>query len=428
MASAEEINRRISDQEVDEWIDKSELAVQWKSKLRSDITKANYSKYLYRFYLLTGYTPERLLEFTKEGKRSGEPIAERMIETQMAKAIGMGVSKWIIRDMGIAVKSFYKENFYGVSPKAGRMEIARVKDYRCPTQDQVRAFTKGMNLRDVALVEFLASAPLREESLSKLTLSHLWSELVNPREDGTIHISVMGREMKGGGVGKFANLEQHAFLHKEAANTLRLYLKTRGELKPDDPVFAPVRGEDRELDMSSIRSQFLLASQKSGVNLSPHDMRRFVQTQLEAARIQPNWIRKLMGKTVKGEESPYSQPKIEALREAFKSATPFLTLIPKVDETGMWKAQARQSIEMLHKLGVLPESEFTRLMEKLQRTDNQEEWVSELKPLQDQTNSTDVKEYRLVESVDDMMMLLKQGWEIDRELNGGGRFIMRKRI
>jgi len=33
----------------------------------------------------------------------------------------------------------------------------------------------------------------------------------------------------------------------------------------------------------------------------------------------------------------------------------------------------------------------------------------------------------LVESVEEMMGLLNEGWEIDRELNGGGRFIMKRR-
>ncbi len=426
MATAEELNRRIPDREVDEWTARSELTKAWSEKLRSRITRANYTKHLYRFHLLTGFAPEQLLEYSKEGKRSGEPIAERMIESQISKARSMGVSKWIIRDMGISVKSFYRENFYGISPKAGRLEIPRVKDYRCPTQEEVRGFTKGMNLRDVALVEFIASAPLREESLSGLKLSSLWSELVNLREDRTIHVTVMGRAMKGGGVGKFANLEQHSFLHKEAADTLRLYLRTREDVKPEDPVFAPVRGEETVLDASSIRSQFLLASQKTGINLSPHDFRRFVQTQLEAARMQPNWIRKIMGKTVKGEEAPYSQPKIEALREAFKSAIPYLTLSPKIDETQIWKAQARQSLEMLQKLGILPESELLRLTERLQRTDDKEEWVNELQPLQERPINGK-GEHRLVESVPEMMRLLDEGWEIDRELNGGGKFIMKRR-
>jgi len=34
---------------------------------------------------------------------------------------------------------------------------------------------------------------------------------------------------------------------------------------------------------------------------------------------------------------------------------------------------------------------------------------------------------RLVDSESEMMRLLNEGWEIDRELNGGGRFITKKK-
>ena len=46
-----------------------------------------------------------------------------------------------------------------------------------------------------------------------------------------------------------------------------------------------------------------------------------------------------------------------------------------------------------------------------------------MKPLQEKQPNG---EHRLVESVDEMMRLLDQGWEIDRELNGGGKFIMKR--
>ena len=218
---------RIPDREALEWVNSTPMVKVWIDKLRSRRTREIYGKNFYRFHLLTGYSPEQLLELAKEGKRTGEPVAERMLEFSISKAKSMEVNKWMIRDMGIAVKSFYRENFYGLSPKAGRMEIPRSKEYRCPTQEQVKAYTKGMNLRDTAIVEFLASAPFREETLLGLRLSHLLEDLMNPREDGTIHVSAMGKEMKGGGVGRFRNLEQHAFLHREAADTLRLYLNDK---------------------------------------------------------------------------------------------------------------------------------------------------------------------------------------------------------
>jgi hypothetical protein len=229
--------------------------------------------------------------------------------------------------------------------------------------------------------------------------------------------------MKGGGVGKFMGLEQHAFLHKEAADTLKLYFKTREELRPEDPVFSPVRGEEKRLTSSTIRSQFLLASEKSGVNLSPHDFRRFVQTQLEAARIQPNWIRKIMGKIVRGEESPYSMPKIEQLRDAFKSAMPYLTLTPKADETRLWKMQALQNLELLHARGQIPDTEFMQMKEHLHRSNTHEEYLEGFKLI-----PKSEPEIRIAESEEEMLRLLnlKQGWEIQQELNGGGRFIMKR--
>ena len=60
-----------------------------------------------------------------------------------------------------------------------------------------------MNLRDVAVVEFLASAPLRAESLTKLKMSSLWEDYINPREDGAHPAKVRGIAMKGAGAGKF---------------------------------------------------------------------------------------------------------------------------------------------------------------------------------------------------------------------------------
>jgi hypothetical protein len=65
------------------------------------------------------------------------------------------------------------------------------------------------------------------------------------------------------------------------------------------------------------------------VTFSPHDLRRFVQTGLERARLQPNWIKKILRHKVAGEENPYSQPKIEELREAYRTALPYLDLSEK---------------------------------------------------------------------------------------------------
>jgi hypothetical protein len=70
-----------------------------------------------------------------------------------------------------------------------------------------------------------------------------------------------------------------------------------------------------------------------------------------------------------------------------------------------------------------PQERFRRFNEILQRSSTMDEAITTLKKVEATKNG----EHLLVESVDSMMKLLDEGWEIDRELNGGGRFIMKKK-
>jgi len=53
---------------------------------------------------------------------------------------------------------------------------------------------------------------------------------------------------------------------------------------------------------------------------SAHVLRRFFQTSLETAGLNPNWIKKMMGHTLEGSEAPYSQREVEMLRDAYKKS------------------------------------------------------------------------------------------------------------
>jgi len=101
------------------------------------------------------------------------------------------------------------------------------------------------------------------------------------------------------------------------------------KITPNDPMFTTLITPFKKLELITIRAIFLRRSKESGVSFSCHDFRRFVQTELEHARLQPNWIKKILRHNVKGEEAPYSRPKIEALREAYKTALPYLDLSEK---------------------------------------------------------------------------------------------------
>jgi hypothetical protein len=68
----------------------------------------------------------------------------------------------------------------------------------------------------------------------------------------------------------------------------------------------------------------LALSKNSEVDFSLHDARRVVETALEEVGIHPNWARKIRGRKVRGEESPYSQPEVEKLRAKYREAVPLL--------------------------------------------------------------------------------------------------------
>ena len=76
-------------------------------------------------------------------------------------------------------------------------------------------------------------------------------------------------------------------------------------------------------------------AKRAGVEFSWHDARRYVETALEEAKINPNWCRKIRGRKIRGEENPYSKPAIEQLRTVLKEVVPklqFLSAPAEVNE------------------------------------------------------------------------------------------------
>jgi len=138
--------------------------------------------------------------------------------------------------------------------------------------------------------------------------------------------------LKGGGQGRYTGLQQHTFLTPDAKKALLEYKNWREKrfkvaVAKDQPLFGHVydmEGSDR-LTTSDVRQIFTRASERTGLTFSPHDLGRFTQTQLEDARLNPNWIKKICGHKVRGEENPYSRPKIERLRKAYDKAIAYLT-------------------------------------------------------------------------------------------------------
>jgi hypothetical protein len=109
----------------------------------------------------------------------------------------------------------------------------------------------------------------------------------------------------------------------------------------EDSIFIELHPPYQAISLSSLAKISVTLGKRSGVPFGWHDARSYVETALEEIKIHPNWARKIRGRKVRGEESPYSRPATEQLRKAFKEAVPLLEF---TQPTTLMDMQKRQEI------------------------------------------------------------------------------------
>jgi hypothetical protein len=160
------------------------------------------------------------------------------------------------------------------------------------------------------------------------------------------HIGLPDILIKGHGRGKYKGVEQHTFLTPEAKRDLLEYREWLERVKgvkfaPEDNIFLVIERPFRPITTDILSNTNTRLSEYSGIEFSWHDARRYVETALEEIKIHPNWARKIRGRKVRGEESPYSRPAIEQLREEYRKAVPLLEF---TQPTQLMELQRRQQI------------------------------------------------------------------------------------
>jgi len=338
------MGRRVSQQEVDQLLTNNPKAKFWVDQLNSRHTKIYAGRDLIRYCEFHHKTPEELLDIKRHQKDSD---AEKLLDEFAAAET---FTKNMVARIVKYVRSFYSHNYLDLSRKAGRKAVkVKVKPYYTPSPEDLRALEEVCgSLRDQALIRLLTSG-LRRGSIPFLTWGNIWKELFDEygrlKWDGKtpIHISLMSLELKGSGNRNYNGVEQHTFLHPSAVRSL-LRLKAfyerekKVQVQPKFPLIPTRRkyeGQFTALAEGEVGKLIARISHRADLHLSPHDIRRYVQTELEEARVPANWIKKILGHKLRGEENPYSRPKIEKLRQAFITAIPYLDYTQRTDLVGV---------------------------------------------------------------------------------------------
>jgi len=311
----------------------------------ADGTVLNYARSMLRYTRFHDLTPQQLLDLKESG---GNRDAEKRLDTYVV-SIDLSESQKQT-DVG-AIHSFYKAHYLDLASRSGysRTRYVKVKEYKCPTQSELRDMARNSHIRDDVLINLLSSGGFREETATLLVWSDL-KELWTWDGKTPIYVGVDSRRLKGEG---YEGIEQHCFMTRHACEVLLRYAKwykTKRDLSDDASLIISRRASRGTPAFEIMNPQSLYRALLKLGPYTPHDLRRFNQTQLEAARVNPNWIKKLQGKKLKGEDNPYSRPKVEEMRAAFISAEPYLTLAPpeaSIDPIELRKRALLDSAAML---------------------------------------------------------------------------------
>jgi hypothetical protein len=379
---------------------------------------------LYRFCEYVKKTPTELLE---EKKRDPSANVVEKILDDFCNCGDASFTNAFKFQASIAVKSFFRWNYRDLAKASGAVTLEKKKPYNKLSKEVLRKlWSRALNLRDRALIPFVASTAIAKETLSSLT----WGLLEQGWEAKEIPcIEIPPELLKGHGRGRYQGVKQITFLTPEAKRELLNYKewveqKLGRKVSATDHIWLDLRGRYEPLVYESFGALISRLAREAGVKFSWHDGRRWVNTALEQIGISPNWARKIRGRKVKGEEAPYSQPAIEQLRAKFREAVPLLEFITEVSTVSKEVEERLKALEKF-KGDLTPEQlETAKRAGILMRKTKNVSAPNEAEKCEDgeHCGDGDFKQIREAE----LLQYLKDGWQIAYKLTDGQVIVKRE--
>jgi integrase len=206
---------------------------------------------------------------------------------------------------------------------------------------QIKKFVDAAkSYRDKALIMCMFQSGLGENEICNLD----YGDVMNELEDGILPLCLKLVRQK-------TQVQFKTFLGRDAVKYLKLYLETRGELKPEDPLFVKhrARGEERinvvtiEQAFNEIAKDLDFIKQNGGYNPArPHSLRAAFNSRLFTINetLREFW----MGHNIGGVAKAYLTMPTEEMRKLYMGAEEFLKIErssrDELDETAKSKSIA----------------------------------------------------------------------------------------
>ena len=322
------MNGKITEKTIQPWIDQHECVQLYLQRLNSN--KKRVACYLYRYtdwaaeitqsseYQTKVTSPEDLLKL-KTGFDNSE--AEKLLDKFTLTNKFKDSAKF---NMINAVKGFYRNNYKQLQSACGKFEYVTKKAQGVlPKIDRLILYNNVYNPRDQALVLTSTTTAIARETIALMQ----WNMFEENWMQQDLPALILPSEIiKGHNKGKYRGVKQVTFLTpctKKAFIDYRIWYQKRFNhiWNPNDKIFLSIKQKIHQpLDKNDISQFMYKLTKEANVDFDIHDGRIIVQTALENARCPNNWIKKVKGRKVKGEESPYSKPAINELRQKYREA------------------------------------------------------------------------------------------------------------
>lgn len=302
-----------------EWANSFETSKNYLAKINGD--KARKAQYLNLYCIWANLNPEELILLKMNPDPNHYVDAEKLLDRFATSSIDLPESsRWNVSN---TVRGFFTKNYHRLE-QAGKIEYVTQKTQHTPSKhERFDLYRSCYHPRDKALIMVPLCSAIALDTLSHLSYSMFENDWL--RQD-IPHISISGEFLKGHGKGKYRGTRQETFITPECKRTLieyrEWYTKTFNYVwHRDDYVFLDIRQNiGKRLDRFGIVAAVRDVKDRANLSFGVHDGRRVVQTALENAGCPPNWVKKIKGRKVSGEESPYSKPCIEQLRAKYREA------------------------------------------------------------------------------------------------------------
>jgi hypothetical protein len=318
--------------EAKETLQKNSDVALWLSKVGFQ-TRPGYVRLLAYFLKCVNLTdPTELLDLKghEDVKQRFFP-AEKLVEVWMARAREKGLSNAKIKRALDTVRSFYKHS---------RIPLVQVKFTYKPrpknsiSDEELRAFREGFNWYGKILFDFLLSVPLRDGQFQKCPNCHeeffpRWRD-IQTYPDIKAYSTFIIKPQKGHENEQYStSLRQVCFLTESAAVALRGYRdykeKMLGrQLRPEEYIFTHQKNHLGARHVAPVTKMTIItffqhAAARSGVKISPHMVRTWVNSVLASRGIDKQLRDMYLGHSCTYEEG-YVMQLLPKLQQSFRQA------------------------------------------------------------------------------------------------------------